>query len=248
MFYSQAIPNYMGPSAEHAGQHYPLQAIRSEVNRFVTKAGDLANQILTENSPKPYQGPVIIRNHYHFTPWHYNPYPSVIVVGDHCHGRRQKDDDGGRILLGILATVGALIASYAVGSAIVTHQDASSELDEAKQARLKFQEFAMHAVGKDQELVSEALEASHLKKRICKRMKNSAVTDLALRITLAVGLGMIAGAAFVAAPQILALGLVSSVVAGGAMLFKWGFESSSSANLRDAQALNESLKRLKQLQ
>ena len=229
-------------------QNFSSATIRHEVKQFATKANQLADQILNENSASTYEGPVIIRNHYHYSPWcnpwFFNPYPSVVVVGDHPR-RRQRDDDSGRILIGILATVGALIASYAIGTAIATHNDARQEVEEATDAHEKFKRFGMSPT--EQELVGAALEASHLKMRICSRIKGSATADLALRVSLAVGLGAVAGGAFAAAAPVLAIGVASSVVIAASMLIKWGYESSSKSSLRDAQVLKDRLNHLQQL-
>lgn len=225
------------------------QAIRNQIHQFAGKAEGLANQILGENSTQSYQGPVIIRNHYHYSPfyssWFY-PQPSVIIV-DGGRGRRQNNDNTASLILGIVATLGTLIASYAVGSAIARHNDASLELQDASESLHNFYQYAGYATHNDQEVIQEAIHASSLKQRICARIKNSAVGDLALRITLAVGLGTVAAGAFAASPSLLAVGAVLGVISAAAMLIKWGYESSDKSNIRDAQNLQASLIHLKQL-
>lgn len=224
----------------------PKEVIKSEINRFAHQANDLANQILMQGTQERYSGPVIIRNDYYplyYSPWHYMR-PSVIVLGnDRNPGRDREKDNGVSLLLGILATVGALFASYAVGSAIAGHHDAKRELDDTRYYQKKFFDYQRSA-DQDLLLINEAVHAASLKERICSRIRNSKAIDLALRATLAAGLVLTAISAFTACPPLIGLGLGLIGVSASAILFKWGFESTDKANLRDAQSLKASLVQL----
>lgn len=231
-------------------RNVPSQVIRSEIGQFAAKSNDLANQILIQNSPQRYEGPVIIRNHYYYdgfySPWYH---PSVIILGgDRGHGRRDRNhDDGASILLGIVATIGALFATYAVGSAIASHSDAKRELDETRDVHQKLLSYHTGANSADQQLLDEALCAATLKERICSRIRNSSAVDLALRVALTAGLVLTAVGAFTACPPVLAVGLALSLSTAGAMLLKWGVESKDKANVRDAQFLKNCVANLRQL-
>lgn len=218
----------------------PSQELRSEVKQFSSQASRLANQIIGEQAQEKYTGPVVIRRHYYYSysPWYY-PQPSVIVVGDRGSFRRDRreEKEANMVAFGIIATIGAMFASYAVGLAVSRHQDAQRELAETREFQGKMAEAQGHVTPQDQQLVNDAQEAAGLKARICKRIRDSAATDLALRISLTVGLVFAALGAFGLCPPLLGVGLLAAAVAGFVMMFKWGMDTTDQANARDAYAL-----------
>jgi len=240
------------PSCCNMAHPVPLSSsyIRSNIAQFTSKTADLATQIL---APKniPYEGPVIIRERYYpmysyypTSPWFYSR-PSMIVIDRHGR-RRHNHDDGSRVLLGIVAALGAMIASYTIGTAIISLKDSQSELSKTKQDEKKFVEYQKQAGPEDKILVNQAIEAVCLKDRICSRIRNSAIWDLALKITLAIGLVLTAVGSFVC-PPLIGLGLLVSVIAGGALLCKGCFETKDRDNYRDAGLLREYLESMKQI-
>ena len=158
---------------------------------------------------------------------------------------RRDDESGARVLIGLAAAILGGIALFATGSAIGRCQEARHDLEDTKLAQDKLDLYQREAPQSDQALVNEAKQATDLKARICKRIKDSAIIDLALRVTLLVGCGFGLFAAFAAFPAAyLIAATVTAVTAGGAMLFKWGFETTDKQNNRDAMAIRESVRRL----
>lgn len=222
------------------------QELRGEVQRFATQANRLASQLIADQAPEPYTGHVVIRHHYHhytpyytpyYSPWFY-PRPSIIVLGDRpAYRNRKEENEAANIALGVFATIGAMFATYAVGLAWARQSDAQNELDETREFQGKMAGAQGNVTAQDQRLVEDAQEAAGLKARICKRIRNSAVSDLALRISLAVGLIFVGAGAFAACPPLVGIGLVASMIASFAMVLKWGFDSTDQTNVRDARAL-----------
>lgn len=239
---SESIPHVL------TNKQLPSGFIRNEVNQFADKANNLANQLLAPKNTT-YKGPIIIRNHYYYespfyTPWFYSR-PRPVIYFDNSGHRRDQDNKGGSILLGVIATIGMFIASYAVGSAIASHNDAGQELDETRDTQQRFSSYKSYTGAQEQPLLREATYAARLKERICSRIKNSSAWDLALRVALTVGLALTAIGAFTAASPLMGLGVILSICSLTALLFKWGFESMDKSNTRDAQALRDSLYKLK---
>lgn len=230
--------------------------IDTKVNNFVESASNLANQILAPDV-KSHEGPIVIRNHYHYyhpSPWYASPWfypqPTVVVVNgrhDYVRQERREKEDGCGILIGVIATIGALFASYAIGCAVVKHNDAKKELDATHKFQRSLSKFELQSPNDAPIFLNDVNSAAKLKERICSRIKNSAVWDLALRISVAVGLGVTALGAFIACPPLLAVGAILTVATLAGMLFKWGFESSDKANKADAQALQNKIFMLKQV-
>lgn len=223
--------------------------VRSSINQFANKANDLANQLLAPKN-SPYSGPVVIRNNYYsyspfYSPWFYS-HPSVIVV-DNGRGRRSNEQNNEKnILLGVVLTVGALVMTYFVGSALSSYQDADRESKEARESQKKFNNYRAHVSPHDLPLLEEVRVATSLKGRICSRIRDSVLWDLALRIGITAGLVAGAVGSFTCLP-VLGVGLTIGALSAGAMLFKWGFESTDRKNILDAQELRASVLKLKDL-
>ena len=170
-----------------------------------------------------------------------------MIVVDNGRGRRTNEqDDRKNILLGVILTVGALVMTYAVGSALSSYQDADRECENARKSQSEFANYRAYASPSDLPLLEEVRIASSLKDRICSRIKDSAKWDLALRISLTAGLVIGAVGSFTCLP-VLGVGLAIGTISAGAMLFKWGFESNDRKNLLDAQELRASVLNLKRL-
>jgi hypothetical protein len=236
---------------DQAQMPIPQRNIRQDIQSFATKADALADQILSANQPQVScsHEPVVIIRHYHspwYSPfWYYHPQP--IFINNSCsdRGRSNNKDRDAQILLGIAATVIGAVAMFALGSAIPRYTDASSELSETADfnARLQYS----NPRQQDAELVNEAKYAGSLKERICSRIKRSAEADVALRTLLVAGCGATLAGLIVSNPAFVTAGVVAGLVAGGGMLFKWGFDSSDKQNIRDAHALKGSIQQLNQL-
>ena len=245
--FAEPAPRF-NPNPSPSQTSFPhFSQVRTEVNQFSRKADHLANQIL---APKdiPYEGPVIIRERYYispfYTPWYY-PSHSYYVVGRQGRGR-DNGDNAARLVIGILATIGVFVMAKAVGDAVVAFKDSQRELNETDAEKEKLNNLSTVAKPEDQAIIAQANDALELKERICSRIRNSAVWDLALSVSLTAGLALTAIGAFVCPPLALA-GIALTVVAATSIMFKWGFDSRDSENQRDAHDLKARVAGLKEL-
>lgn len=252
--------------------------VRSEIGVFASKADSLANQIIAQENPSTYNGPVVIRDHHYypsspfFWPF-YQPKPSVVVVNDSsCSAsaskssshKDEKDNHAGLLFIAGAAAVVSGIAIYYLGAAKAAYDDANELLGETLDFKEKLSAY-QHTVNQEEKaLVNEACHTANLKERICKRTKNSASMNILLRSGMLLGcIPTIAGAVLksgvlrsydfippsviAAAPTLLMAGCVTGVLSLSGILFKWGFDSTDKANLRDAQSLKNSVLVLNQL-
>lgn len=225
-----------------------MAPVKSEIKTFVKRTDLLADEVIgaSSSSTRSYSSgerPVIIRNYYS-SPW-WSPWPMyqpVYVVDGGSHGRR--DDGDWRFLVGLTAAIFGGIAMFATGRALSRYQDADRELEDNYQFqdRLNTSRYRA-ATPDDQELLENAKHASDLKSRVCSRIRNSALADLVFRVTALFGCGMALAGAFAAAPAWMTAGTITALVAGGAMLFKWGYESDKYL-MQDAHALKAAVRQL----
>lgn len=225
-----------GRWSSHAGFFpIPKEEVRTEVQKFAKKANRLADQILSENSPTPYTGPVIIRNNYYYgscwSPWFWYT-PHTVYVPQQSRRERESDNN---FLIGLFAAIVGGIALYAIGSGMSQCEDAHRELEKTHEFQNKLKNFQRNGPAEEQRYVAKAAQTASLKERICSRIKNSAITDLFLRTVLFVGCGLALTGALAFPPLVLP-GVVIAIVGVGGMLFKWGLESSNSQNILDAKA------------
>lgn len=236
--------NTNGLNSAYSGQVPPVyssEAIRAGVTQIARNTDSFATSFLPENNgPK-----VVVHRHYYgydYTPSWFYFYPQpVYIVG----GRRREDEGSSRAALAILSTVLGGIALYALGKALGRFRAASSDLQNAQHDRARLNDYGANAAGSDQTAVETAKHSVDLKGRICQRVKNSALTDVILRVGFAVGCGLLLASAFATAPGLLYLmGAVTALTTGGAMLLKWGFESTDRQNQLDALAIRASVQQI----
>lgn len=245
--------------------------VRSEITSFASKANSLADQILSQNEPATYSGPVVIHDHHYYEPSYplfWQPRPRVIVVDSpscprQCPAPSAKPSGKGKddkaVFIGVAAAVIGGATLYSLGSSISAYQDAGAELEETNMFQHKLRAY-QDTVGEDQqELVYHARQAASLKERICSRIQSSAATDIFLKSSMAAACGSaLAGAAMEVysvslivagaqlAPALITGGAIAGCATAAGMLFKWGFDSTDKANLRDAQSLKDSVQLLTQ--
>ncbi len=236
-------------SAANFASQAQSETVRSGVSQIAQNAAAFAGRILQGEGPAGGSNRVDVHHHYGYSPyWWFMPYssPSVVYVGPGAdRARRSEEESGQRVLIGVIAMVVGAIALFATGSAIGRCQEASHDLEDSELAKDKLNRYQREAPAGDQALVNEARLATELKARVCKRIKDSAIIDLALRVGLLAGCGLLLAGAFATFPAAFLLaGAVTSFTAGGAMLFKWGFETTDKQNSRDALAIRDSVRRL----
>lgn len=227
-----------------------IATIRSEIEAFASKAKHLAEQILSQNNPKAYTGPIIIHDHHYYQPWPmfwYDPGPRYVVIDRPSRDSKRNDDESARILIGVISTVAAAIALYSLGSSIASYRDSSQELADTQEFQGKLNFIPRDIEEKDQEKICKAYQIADLKGRICTRVKNSAINDIILKSSFFIGAGVTATAAFVNAPGLITAAGIGTLVAGGGLLFKWGFDSTDKSNIRDAEYLKAFVSELKKI-
>lgn len=233
-----------GPAATPfvAGSPPPPTSLPAQVSesigRFAGRAHRMAMEIIPEERVHiPRDGVIIIRERWSPGPFFWW-YPQPVYVG----GRSSARDD--RNAIGVLAVAGAVFLSFAIGRACVRVSDAGRQLNEAR----NFSDSVYVAQGPlspaDQNRLEDAREVASLSERISKRIKNSAAVDLALRISLFVGLTFVAIGAFASCPPMFGIGLITVAVLGCAILFKAGIESFDRRNLMLAYDLKDRAQRL----
>jgi len=225
--------------------YLPTSYIQSNLKQFIDKADLFASEFFNQNT-----GESKTVHHYHsyspfYSPWaYYGPFwhQPVVVVGN-----RRTDDESSRIFLAILTGVGALMASYAIGSAWSRLSEANDELENTKAFEKSIEGWKEHCDPREFFLIEETSKIAGLKEKMCRRITNSASWDLVLRVAVAAGLVLTtAGLAIPHAPA-LAVGLSFTITSLAAVLFKWGFDSNDRANVRDAVELKAALEGLKKL-
>lgn len=243
----------MTTAVNHGQIHYPSDYIRTKVNDFCQKTQSFVQQFFASETTSSH---TTVHHHYHsyspfYSPFYYSSpwwYEPSIVIGDRGRGRN-NNDDGAQIVLSIIATIGALVASYAIGVAWSSLNEANEELDQTKEFENNLWRYQQNAKPEDQVMLAEAREAASLKERICARIVSSSGWDLCLRVSTAAGLALtaVSAALMPVAASTLGVGLVVTVVSLAAMLFKWGSDSRDSANIRDAEALRYTLNSLQKI-
>lgn len=244
--YCTPVKNFYVPNA---------MIVRSEITFFASKANSFAEQILGQNRLSAYSGPVIV-HHEPSYPLFWHPNRVVVAQGSSCSNARTslKKKDNSNLFIGVIAAVIGAVAIYSLGSSIASYQDASLELKETNQFQLKLMAYQDTANDEEQDLVYCARQAASLKEHICSRIKNSAASDIFLRTFLLGSCGSVVtgvvmnayalptfAAAATTAPALITCGAIAGCVTTAGMLFKWGFDSTDKANMRDAQSLKDSV-------
>lgn len=221
--------------------------MQSDLNTFAARSNNLADQILSQHEPKAYTGPVIIHDYHYYHPspffW-YDPSPRVVVVNPRPISQKDKDKDNA-VLIGVIATVVGGIALYYLGASIAGYQDATQELDDTTQFQRRLASYAENASDHNQNKINAAGHVAYLNGRICSRIRNSCIVDIALRTAMVGACGLALAGAITTTPAYMTAGAIAGVVTTGIMLFKWGFNGTDRSNIRDAYALKESLKLMK---
>lgn len=237
---------------ENALRNQPVapqsETVRAGVKHIAQNTNNFANHFISANDNQT-SSRTVVHHHYGYSYipswWYFYPQPMVVVDGG---GRGSNDDGAARLLIALFAAAVGGIALYAVGAAIGRLQASRQDLSDARSAQNLLERYSRVASDNDKQYVEEAKHATSLKVKICKRIRNSAITDLALRIIMGVGCGMLLAGALATSPGCLLLaGSVAIATSGGAMLFKWGLESTDRQNGRDAESIRASVQLLNAL-
>jgi len=241
-------------SATFSGPVLTSQTFKKELNQFIQNCSTHAQAVLRGSVPLDRSAPVVHNHYYSSNSWWWYPlwYPQPVVV---MPSNRNSDNQGLLVLLGIAAAAVTGVGLYITGSAIGRFQDARAHLQEAIEFKDKLEDYGDRAPQNEQELVDEAKTLVDLQERVTRRIRDSAVFDIACRAALVAGSAlllvgtmlMIVGATTAAASKMAVVGLSVGAAAAGCMLFEWGLNMTEKRNLYDVQEIQESLVRIKQL-
>lgn len=146
--------------------------------------------------------------------------------------RNEKEmSDGTRAAVGIIGSLIMLVGSYFIGKSIEARNDASEKLDETKAFR---KEFKIQQNYHNSDSIDTITKAT---KRVLKRSIASANWAIALKVALVAGAAIAVIGAITANPVVAAVGGGVVLLAGCALLVKWGIESANRANKRDARII-----------
>lgn len=218
------------------------------LKKFVGTADILAQDILNKE-PSQQPRPQVI-HHYHsgfgygWSTWDPIFYPTHrTIVIDSSNNRRDKSkekDNGALVVLGVAAVVVGLVATFATGSALSRYNDSKEALNSTHEFASKLPFYSQALQNDDPALVIKANDILPVQERLCKRIKNSAMTDLFLRsVTLGASVATAVGTFATVSPAILTAGLITGSTAVVGMLFKAGYESVSSNDARDAMLIRD---------
>jgi hypothetical protein len=220
---------------------------------FERKCSNLAHQLLQGTDVPVNVTPIVHHHHYHSSLWWYPlwfPQPIVVVPSN-----RNSDNQGLLVILGLAAAAIAGVGLYITGSAVGRFQEANTKYHEAADFKEQLEDYGDRAPENEQRLVNEAKNLADLQERVTKRIRDSAVFDIACRASLVAGsmlvlfgsVMMLFGTATAAASSMALVGLSVVAAASGCMLFESGMNITEKRNLVDAQEIQEGLAQLKSI-
>jgi len=210
----------------------------ADLKQFTNNTTNMVRDVLgAQNRPTGrVEGPVVFRTYRSYDPFWPSVYQPVYVTS---YNPRPREDNS-NVLTGIFAAVVVGVTTFFVGQAIGSLEDAERELDNAISEKQKFDGYSKHSATQQERLTAtDVVRAAGLKERICRRIKESAITDLILRVGLLAGASLVLIGAIYTAPAWISSGLVVSCAATALMLFNWGLNSTDRNNIRDAEELRD---------
>lgn len=216
--------------------------IKEDISKFAQKSERLANQILkgTSLDHVHYEEPIVI--HHYYTPWSYyfyspfwyQPQPVIVV-----RNRRDHNDEAIRFLAGVaFAFIGA-IAMISIGGACSRLRDAGKELADVKKLRKELDVYHNMNASPDLPYIQEANRLVHLQTRVCRRIRNSALWDLILRVGVAVSSVLaVAGAIALLPGHFISIGAGMATAFAVVMLVKLLMENQQ-AEIADAREMKK---------
>lgn len=242
-------------SANHTSFSSPVLTSKTFLPKladFERRCSNLAHQLLQEVDVPANVTP-IVHHHYHSSWWWYPLwYPEAIVV---IPSNRESDNQGLLVILGLAAAAIAGVGLYISGAAVGRFQEANAKYHEAAEFKEQLEDYGDRAPENEQHLVNEAKNLADLQERVTKRIRDSAVFDIACRVSLVVGsllvlfgsVMMLVGTATATASSMALVGLSVAAAASGCMLFESGMNVTEKRNLVDAEEIQEGLARLKHI-
>ena len=228
------------------------EEMKTAVKQFAVGADLLAARILGDEASQPEQR--ISVHHHHYSPWSFWPIwyqPSVLVVSD----RPSSNEGNGAalFLLGLTAAILSGVGLYLTGGALKKYQDASRDLVDSLAMHQQLGSYETGEVKSEEyRYIEEAKGLALLQGRLSKRLANSSLIDLALRVSLTAAaivtftgtLLAAVGVSSILVPAFIVAGATAALVAGGGMLFRWGMSGLSPRDYREASQMHYQAKAL----
>lgn len=240
----ERVPAYSYTETPSSSAPIRPQAIYNEGKKLVSSTQKMADEIIGSNNSKVdydrYDRAYAPRYSYWYpysfwSPFCVDPYPTC--------GRRDEEN-GLRFLVGLIASIIGGVALYTVGAKISTINEADEELRETMVFKSKFQSYAQGATEKDANYCDKLARLADLKAKVFKRLKKEAIKDLTLTVALVSGSVLALIGSLYATIQMVNIGIGIGVVAGAAILVRWGMDSTSKQNIREAQAIQQAIKEI----
>lgn len=228
------------------------------VNKYAPKGELLAHHILhnqtAEVSASVPETPIIVIREY--SPWwgrmwmpmYYQPMPIYV-------GRPQSREERREDMFATVAAIASItfgFAFYYAAKAARRLVDADYQCSVAQNFRRHIDQVQAEPDSEDDQILIKARTVANIHAKIATDTWNSALTDLALRITASVGCALLAvgcifgyiGSLTCAIQPLIISGLVAATISGMAILFKNGFESNRII-IHDAHRLQVALQQLR---
>lgn len=228
-FMSYSAPVFVG--SPHANQY----------NRFCSNNHAMASDVVrVRHRDRVYIGPVPVAYYNWGNPFCFMPVAVPISTGPSYYGR-QSSDAGARVLIGIAAAAVGGIAIYYTGQAIQQIGKVGEQLNKIEEMR--------NTVNADKSLNPKQRDAlnkvADCEAAIFKRIRGNAIANLVLTIAVVAGAALAIVGAIFAIYAVIAAGLVVGIAAGAALILKWGINSGSDTEKKQAQALIDALEAIK---
>ena len=156
--------------------------------------------------------------------------------------RKEKKEmsDGSRVLIGVIGSAIMLGGSYFIGKSITARNEAMADLKSTRKFKKKLNK--CQEKGQNNADFEKLKNITKATEKILKRTARSSAWAIALKVALVAGAAFAVIGAVVASPVFAAVGGGLALIAGCALLMKWGIERSDRANKRDAQLIKDELK------
>lgn len=215
----------------NAWTHLPtaLQPLQDTINHFLTSAKKVADKALQPASVSNHTTQSKVR-HYHHHHYHgcYSPWwfarPTYVIHTD--RRRRDEDDQGARVAVGLISVIVGAVAFYTVGRSLKSLDKTQRKLQENTKFAVKLKQ--VDCTDSQTVSVTNKLERiAALQEKILKQKRSKAFFNLAATITLAAACVFATIGAIYAVPALMCTGAVLGLGVGAIALVKWGMSSDS---------------------
>lgn len=235
---------------------------KSKIFKFAENADQLANKILPAQASNyvPERNGTNIHHHHHhdyvpYYPIYSAPHSTVVITdrGDRScsttsSNRNNRKEEGSLFLA--IGAIGVLMGGlYYLGTGVSEYNDTNTQLNHAKKFEEKVKKLSKKNLSStEKSLINEAKTAAKITKNIHQRIKDSTMNGLYLKAGLATSCGASFLGFWAGSYAAQWCPVLPAVVCIGGLVFKTGLEWSNTDNIRDANALKNSVQKLRLMQ